>query len=278
MFDWPEHSQTSPTRMLFTVTVLVPAMVIVCGPPAVMAGSCTLHFPLSQAVAVTLVSPSVTVTFVPGSSQPQIGTASPRCRTMLSPMTDGSLTAAGAADTHATTANRTSQPTLRTLMTFFSLLKLLKNQKVEGRKKHGRFRSTNTIASWKTRSKDGEEALLPSASLFGRQARAREIRAACSPEAPSCLNQWMAKIREFADEKEIDTAQTEFMHLKIDHVPPGDRVFKFEASDGTSTVSDEQTVPIYPPNSAPVITAAKATPAILAPPGDKTSLSAATRN
>jgi hypothetical protein len=34
---------------------------------------------------------------------------------------------------------------------------------------------------------------------------------------------------------------------------PGDHVFKFEASDGTNTVSENLTVPVYPANSAPVI-------------------------
>ena len=34
MFDWPEHSQTSPTRMSVTVTVFSPVAVRVCGPPA----------------------------------------------------------------------------------------------------------------------------------------------------------------------------------------------------------------------------------------------------
>ena len=57
---------------------------------------------------------------------------------------------------------------------------------------------------------------------------------------------------------------------------PGDHVFKLEANDGTSTVSQELTVPVYPTNSAPVIAAAKAAPAVLTLPGDSTLLSATT--
>jgi hypothetical protein len=41
---------------------------------------------------------------------------------------------------------------------------------------------------------------------------------------------------------------------------PGDYVFQFQASDGTNTVSENLTVPVYPANSAPVIGAARATP------------------
>ena len=59
---------------------------------------------------------------------------------------------------------------------------------------------------------------------------------------------------------------------------PGDHVFKFEASDGTSTVSQELTVPVFPTNSAPIIAATKATPAVLILPDDSTFLSARTND
>ncbi len=56
----------------------------------------------------------------------------------------------------------------------------------------------------------------------------------------------------------------------------GDYVFKFEASDGINTVSANLTVPVYPVNSAPVISSATATPAALTLPASTTSLSSAT--
>jgi O-glycosyl hydrolase len=57
---------------------------------------------------------------------------------------------------------------------------------------------------------------------------------------------------------------------------PGDHVFRLEASDGASTVSEDLAVPVYPPNSAPVIAAANATPAVVTRPDDSTLLSATT--
>ncbi|MBL7037056.1 MAG: hypothetical protein ISR77_00430 [Pirellulaceae bacterium] len=59
---------------------------------------------------------------------------------------------------------------------------------------------------------------------------------------------------------------------------PGDHVFKFEASDGTTAVSEELTVPVYPTNPPPVISATKATPEILRLPEDSTLLSATTND
>jgi len=59
---------------------------------------------------------------------------------------------------------------------------------------------------------------------------------------------------------------------------PGSLVLKLEASDGTSTVAEELTVPVHPVNAAPVIDAAQATPATLAPSDGTTLLSATTRD
>jgi len=56
----------------------------------------------------------------------------------------------------------------------------------------------------------------------------------------------------------------------------GEHVVKLEVSDGTGTVSEQLTVPVYPPNSAPVIAAAKATPAVVTLPDARTLLSATT--
>jgi len=64
---------------------------------------------------------------------------------------------------------------------------------------------------------------------------------------------------------------------RVSHITiPGDHVLKFEAGDGTNTVSENLTVPVYPVNSAPVIHAARAAPAVLTPPESTTFLSAAT--
>jgi hypothetical protein len=59
---------------------------------------------------------------------------------------------------------------------------------------------------------------------------------------------------------------------------PGDLVVRFEASDGTSTVGEELTVLVHPINVAPVIDAAQATPATVAPSDGTTLLSAVTRD
>ena len=59
---------------------------------------------------------------------------------------------------------------------------------------------------------------------------------------------------------------------------PGDHVFRFEASDGTNTVSENLTVPVYPPGTAPVIETVEAVPARLILPRNSTTLSAVTRD
>jgi len=56
----------------------------------------------------------------------------------------------------------------------------------------------------------------------------------------------------------------------------GDHVFKFEASDGTSMVSEKLTVTVYPANSAPVIDAITAVPVVLTLPESTAFLSAST--
>jgi len=59
---------------------------------------------------------------------------------------------------------------------------------------------------------------------------------------------------------------------------PGDLVVKLEANDGTSTVAEELTVPIYPIYTAPVIGAAQGVPATVAPSDGMTALTATTRD
>jgi O-glycosyl hydrolase len=56
----------------------------------------------------------------------------------------------------------------------------------------------------------------------------------------------------------------------------GDHVVNLQVSDGTSTVSEELTVPVYPRNSAPVIAAIQATPSLLTLPDRSALLSATT--
>jgi len=56
----------------------------------------------------------------------------------------------------------------------------------------------------------------------------------------------------------------------------GDIVLRLSATDGHHTVAQELTVPVYPPNRAPVIEAIEAKPAALAMPGGEVALSAVT--
>ena len=66
---------------------------------------------------------------------------------------------------------------------------------------------------------------------------------------------------------------------KLTHIThPGDHVLRFQASDGTHTVSQQLTVPVYPLNRAPVIEAVRASPARLTLPKTSTLLSATTRD
>jgi len=64
---------------------------------------------------------------------------------------------------------------------------------------------------------------------------------------------------------------------KVSHITAaGDHVFQFEVSDGTHTVSQQLTVPVYPMNAGPVIGRAAASPNTLKPPASRTSLTART--
>src|SRR5947209_4998438 len=53
MFDWPEHTQTSPTSTFLYWRVLVPAMVMASGPPASPDLRVTAQPPLASALAAT---------------------------------------------------------------------------------------------------------------------------------------------------------------------------------------------------------------------------------
>src|SRR5258706_1430334 len=89
MFDWPEQTQTSPTKTFFNVIVFFPATTISNGPPAFNGLSVTDHLPPASAVGLTGCFLNVTVTFSPGAAVPQIGTFVSRCKTMFSLMTHG---------------------------------------------------------------------------------------------------------------------------------------------------------------------------------------------
>ena len=96
MFDWPLHSQTSPTSTLVTTTVLLsPATLSVNGPPAFKGLSRTSQRP-SLTVVVTVCSWNLTVTFSPSLAVPQTGTATPCCNTAPSENRLLSLTSARA--------------------------------------------------------------------------------------------------------------------------------------------------------------------------------------
>ena len=84
ILDWPEHSHTSPSSTLLTVTVFLPFRVSVNGPPAGRGARLTRQCPSVPATVETDCVPSVTVTFSDGSAVPQTGTWTPRCKTMLS--------------------------------------------------------------------------------------------------------------------------------------------------------------------------------------------------
>jgi hypothetical protein len=59
---------------------------------------------------------------------------------------------------------------------------------------------------------------------------------------------------------------------------PGNHVFKFEVGDGTNTVAEHLTVPVYPVNTAPVIERVEASPAELVLPDTSTTIAAVTRD
>src|ERR1051325_10158316 len=89
IFDWPLHTQTSPTSTLFRVTESSAVlMVSTSGPPALSGRSLTDHL-LLRVVAETVWPRNFTVTTSPSWAQPQIVTGTPCCRTMLSENNSG---------------------------------------------------------------------------------------------------------------------------------------------------------------------------------------------
>src|SRR4030095_12052546 len=82
MFDWPDATHTSPTRMSATVMRLAPPeMANSYGPPAFIAGNTTRHAPVSSVVALLMCRFNVTETVVFGVAHPQMGMGVPRWST-----------------------------------------------------------------------------------------------------------------------------------------------------------------------------------------------------
>jgi len=113
MFDWPLHSQTSPTTTLASVTVLAPPSVAARLPPAAftpIASSTTCQLPAASEVAVLVWPLKVTVIVLLGAAVPVTGTGLARCSTMLAPNSGASATLASAcsqAETRASRARKT---------------------------------------------------------------------------------------------------------------------------------------------------------------------------
>ena len=98
MLDWPEQTQTSPTRTSLYSILFLPLMVIGSGPPAAPESSLTIHSPLSPPASVTASWPrKVTVTASPGSALPQMETSDFCWSTMPSLHRAWGLTSARAA-------------------------------------------------------------------------------------------------------------------------------------------------------------------------------------
>src|SRR5688572_649650 len=96
MLDWPEASQTSPTRTFLRVRELLAEMVTSRGEAGSMlvVSRMASHLPLSLAVASTEAWPILMVTLSPLSAQPKMGVLGERWRTMLSEKGAGRVTSA----------------------------------------------------------------------------------------------------------------------------------------------------------------------------------------
>src|SRR4051812_8390732 len=86
IFDWPEHTHTSPIRIFSSTMVFaLPLMVIVNGPPAAGVVIFTFHFPLLGAITVSIFvfHELLIVNRSLGSDQPQSVACEFCCSTML---------------------------------------------------------------------------------------------------------------------------------------------------------------------------------------------------
>src|SRR5262245_42681496 len=95
MFDWPEQTQTSPTRMLSISILFLPLIFILSGSDVVAKpGNLHSQRPRGSAVAVAFLPASSTVTSSPGEAVPQTGSSRSCCSTILLAKTDAGLTSA----------------------------------------------------------------------------------------------------------------------------------------------------------------------------------------
>ncbi len=115
MLDWPEHTQISPDSTLSICTVLLPVMVMVCGPPAGGVCSRTIQLPSAPATAFAdWPQLPVTVIVSSGSAHPHTGACVSRWITMPLVNRAGSLTSACA--WQASSVTTAIQSLFRTLM------------------------------------------------------------------------------------------------------------------------------------------------------------------
>ena len=119
MLDWPEATHTSPTSTSASSMVFSPFTTTVWDPPAAIGFSASRQRPSESATADAAFRPIETVTSSPGEAQPQNGRAAPRCRTMRSPSTDGSLTSAVAVAAERAKTRQPS-PAIRVLSAFMA--------------------------------------------------------------------------------------------------------------------------------------------------------------
>lgn len=95
MFDWPEASHTSPTRMLSRVTGSPSEMVIVYGVNPPFGVLTARHHSPVRPVVVVYALPShdgVTETVEPGSAVPQMRASASCCSTIFEVIMDAGLT------------------------------------------------------------------------------------------------------------------------------------------------------------------------------------------
>jgi len=82
MLDWPEATHTSPAQTSPNVTVFVPLILSVYGPPAGSAGSAIDQRPAASALAVAFAAAMVAVTASSGAAVPASRSGRSRWTTM----------------------------------------------------------------------------------------------------------------------------------------------------------------------------------------------------
>jgi hypothetical protein len=110
MFDWPEHSHTSPISRSVRVWVSAPERTVrLSGAPGSRAGSAADQRPWASAVALAFAPERSMATAALGWATPQTRIGWPRCRTAWSPKTGASKGAAEAAVARAAKAAESSR-------------------------------------------------------------------------------------------------------------------------------------------------------------------------